>query len=109
MSIQTRHSPDGKKNNYVVRWRTNGQERSRSFARKADARRFDIEVHQDLNAATYVDPRAGTMTLAAFANDWLNHHACAPSTRAKYRSLLDAQIIPGLGTLPLDQVTPYKV
>ena len=109
MSIQTRHSPDGKKNNYVVRWRANGQERSKSFARKADARRFDTEVHQDLNAATYVDPRSGTMTLAAFANDWLDHHNCAPSTKAKYRSLLDAQIIPALGALPLHDVTAYKV
>ena len=38
--------------------------------------------------------RTGRITLEAFANDWLTNHNCAPSTKAKYRSLLDAQIIP---------------
>jgi integrase len=108
MSIQKRHSPCGNKT-YVVRWRAKGQERSKSFVRLADARRFNTEIHQSLETATYVDPRAGTMTLEAFANDWLDKHTCAPSTKAKYRSLLDAQIIPALGALRLDQVTPYEV
>jgi integrase len=109
VSIQKRPSPDGKKTKYVVRWRAKGQERSKSFVRLAEARTFDTQVHQSLDAATYVDPRAGKMTLEVFARDWLDHHACAPSTKAKYRSLLDAQIIPALGGLPLDQITPYKV
>jgi integrase len=39
----------------------------------------------------------------------LNTHACAPSTKAKYRSLLNAQIIPALGSHRLDQITPYEV
>jgi len=109
MSIQRRISTDGKKTTYVVRWRAKGVERSRSFARWAEARAFDTEVRQSLDAATYVDPHAGKITLEEFANDWLDKHTCAPSTRAKYRSLLNAQIIPALGNHPLGQVTRYQV
>jgi integrase len=109
VSIQKRPSTDGKTTTYVVRWRAKGKEHSKSFARYAEARRWDTEIQQSLNTATYVDPRAGTLTLEAFANDWLDHHNCAPSTTAKYRSLLDAQIIPALGALRLDQVTPNKI
>src|SRR5665647_2724148 len=108
MSVQTRRSP-GKKNQYVVRWRATGQDRSKSFARMAEARTFDAEIQQSLRSETYVDARAGKITLEEFANDWLDNHTCAPSTKAKYRSLLNAQINPALGALCLDQVTPYKV
>jgi len=109
MSIQKRPSSDGKTTMYVVRWRAKGKQLSKSFKRYAEARRWDTEIQQSLDAATYVDPSAGTVTLEAFANDWLDHHNCAPSTTAKYRSLLDAQIIPALGALRLDQVTPNKI
>jgi integrase len=109
MSIQKRPSPDGKSTKYVVRWRAKGKEVSKSFSRYAEARRWDTEIQQSLDAATYVDPGAGILTLEAFADDWLDHHNCAPSTKAKYRSLLDAQIIPALGSLRLNQVTAHKV
>lgn len=109
MSIQKRPSPNGKKMTYVVRWRAKGQEGSKSFNRLADARTFDVEVQQSLHADTYIDAKAGKITLEEFANDWLDKHTCAPNTAAKYRSLLNAQIIPALGALRLDQITAYKV
>jgi integrase len=109
MSVQKRPSRDGKTTKYVVRWRANGKQLSKSFARFADARRWDTENQRSLDTATYVDPRAGTVTLEAFANNWLDHHSCSLSTKAKYRSLLDAQIIPTLGALRLNQVKPSEV
>jgi integrase len=109
MTVQTRRSADGKRNQYVVRWRANGKEASKSFPRLADARRYDTEIRQTLQAGTYIDAKAGEVTLEAFANDWLEKHTCAPNTNVKYRSLLDAQIIPALGALRLDQITAYKV
>jgi hypothetical protein len=62
MSIQRRHSPDGK-SKYVVRWRAKGKDRSKSFARLAGARTFDAEIQQSLQTGTYVDARAGKITL----------------------------------------------
>ena len=109
MSIQKRASADGKRTKYVVRWRAKGEQLSKSFNRYAEARRWDTEIQQSLDAATYVDPRAGTVTLEAFASNWLDHHTCAASTKAKYRSLLDAQIIPALGGHRLDQVKSSDV
>jgi integrase len=48
-------------------------------------------------------------TLEAFAAGWLNSKTLRPRTRAHYRSLLDKQILPTLGRLRLDQITPTVV
>jgi integrase len=109
MSIQKRPSPDGKSTKYVVRWRANGKQLSKSFNRYTEARRWDTEIQQSLDTATYVDPHAGTVTVEMFANNWLDHHSCTLSTKAKYRSLLDAQIIPALGAHHLNQVKASEV
>ena len=108
MSIETRHRADGDAY-YVVRFRVNGKSRSKTFARRTDARRFDAGTQHSLNNGTYIPPRLGKMTLEAFANDWMNQQSCSGSTRAKYRSLLDARIVPGLGSLTLDEVTPARI
>ena len=66
-------------------------------------------MQHSLHVQTYVDPRAGKTTLADFAEVWLGSHAVSAATKAKYRSLLNAQINPALGSLALDQVTPLRI
>ncbi len=106
-SIQRR--PTSKGTAYIVRWRYNGLSKSKSFSRLAEAREYDAAMQHSLHVQTYVDPRAGKTTLADFAEVWLGSHAVSAATKAKYRSLLNAQINPALGSLPLDQVTPLRI
>jgi len=107
VTIQRR--PTSKGTAYIVRWRYNGLSKSKSFPRLAEAREYDAAMQHSLHVQTYVDPRAGKTTLADFAEVWLGSHAVSAATKAKYRSLLNAQINPALGSLPLDQVTPLRI
>jgi len=108
MSISRRRNKAGQ-STYIVRWRDGDKEKSKSFKRSRDAKDYDAEIRNSLKKGTYLDPGAAKITLSDFANQWLADHTVAPSTRAKYRSLLDAQILPALGHLRLDQVTPQNV
>ena len=54
-----------------------------TFASKADAGRFLATVEADLARGTYLDPRAGRVTLAEWAAEWL---ASDPRKRATTRA-----------------------
>lgn len=65
-SIQKR--PNGK---YLVRWRNEeNKERSKQFDLMRDAKRYAAEVETQLARGTYVDPRAGNITLQNYFDDW---------------------------------------
>lgn len=91
---------------YQVRYRTpEGSLRSRTFARKTDADRFarDVEVVKDTGG--FVDPRAGAITLGAWATVWLNSKAnLAESTRARYADIVTAWVEPRWGSVKLANV-----
>lgn len=44
-------------------------------------------------------------TLAAYVERWLKHRELKPRTREHYKQLLERQILPALGTLPLTAIT----
>jgi integrase len=48
-------------------------------------------------------------TLTDFANGWLASRTLKPRTRAHYRQLLDRHILPSLGALRVDAITPTLV
>lgn len=49
------------------------------------------------------------VTVAEYAEDWLQHRDLTPKTRALYRQLLDSRILPTLGDEILRAVTPARV
>jgi len=55
------------------------------------------------------DTRRRGQTLEAYANRWLDDRVLKPRTREHYRSLLDRQILPDLGPLPVALITPAAV
>jgi integrase len=57
------------------------KERSKSFARKADAERFLTEVEHSKIAGSYLDPDAGRVTLKSRVPLWLDSLTCDPTTR----------------------------
>lgn len=56
---------------YYVRWRIDGREKVRSFARARDAETFPRQVENDQVVGLQVDPSRGAVTLGAYAEEWL--------------------------------------
>ena len=54
-------------------------------------------------------PPASVRTLAAYGENWLASRKLRPRTRAEYRRILDAKIIPALGSVTLAGLTPARV
>lgn len=81
-----------------------------TFATKADAGRFLSTVEADVARGTYVDPRAGRITLNAWAAEWLaNDPSKRATTRARDEYALRVHFLPTLGDRPLSSLTPLDV
>jgi integrase len=84
---------------YVVRWRDGGRNRQRTFDRKTDAQRWDLEVRRRKQLGSLATLDVGTVapTYAPLL---------APRTRESYAQSYDSLIAPTLGRLPLHQLKP---
>jgi integrase len=106
--VRTARSGTGK------RWRAryidaDGRERSQTFARKGDAERFLVAIEADLLRGTYVDPQRAKLTLAAYAERWLQAQLLRPASRRTYEIYLRTRILPALGGRSLGSLTPTDV
>src|SRR3954469_21910608 len=71
--------PDG---TWRPRYRdADGKEHARHFDRKIDAQRWLDEVTATVVTGTYVDPKAGRVTLSAFYAGWAARQVWAPGTQ----------------------------
>ncbi|MFI6068222.1 tyrosine-type recombinase/integrase [Micromonospora sp. NPDC051227] len=90
---------------YVCRWRDEaGQQRKKSFARKADADRYRAEVEHKLNTGQYIDPKAGKVTLREYAEAWRAAAVHRENTASRTKSQLHCHVYPRLGDRPMAAV-----
>src|SRR5215210_3394243 len=88
-----------------------------TFATKADAARWLASVETDQSRGTWVDPEAGKVVFAAYAEGWLaGKPRLSPRTREIYAAQLRLHIlpsvsadVPALGTILLGKITPELV
>jgi integrase len=81
-----------------------------TFRTKGDADGFLAATRADVDRGTWVDPTAGQIQLAVFAERWLNDRpSLRPRTRDLYRGLLRLHILPELGLTPIGRLTPAQV
>jgi integrase len=81
-----------------------------TFATKGEADLWLSTVAVDMSRGEWVDPNAGTVQLAAYVNEWMEGKpSLAPKTVDLYEYLLDRLILPGLGGMPLNAITPMVV
>jgi integrase len=79
---RVRTSRYGKGNRWQARYLDpDGHERTRTFARKQEAERFVVTVRADVLRGAYVDPAAGKVTFAEFAERWLAAQTFDESSR----------------------------
>jgi integrase len=91
-----------------------GQVRTKTFATKADGTRFLALVRADLERGDWFDPAAGSLLLAEYAEQWVEHRKVrgrplAPRTRELYRWLLRKHVMPHLGDVELRRLTDDAV
>ena len=94
-----------------VRYRDPGGRRitaPTSFTTKADANAFLATVHADLARGQYLDPRAGRLTVADWAERWLDRAGKRPATVARDRQGI-AVFLPALGALTLGSLSPADI
>lgn len=88
-----------------------------TFEAKIDAEAWLTDEHRMIAAGTWSSParrradasQKDVLTLRTLAEDWLAHRALKPGTRAHYRKLLDQHILPTLGDLEVEEITPATV
>ncbi|WP_344027724.1 tyrosine-type recombinase/integrase [Pseudonocardia kongjuensis] len=81
-----------------------GKPRTELFARRAEADRHDANVHADISRGQYVDPQAGRLTVAEFAEQWRATLLHRGSTAERTERTIRRHIVPVVGSLPLASV-----
>jgi integrase len=84
---------------WIVRYR-DPVPRERTFARKADAERFERYVRHQLDTDHYLDPESAKVTFAQWTERWwptIESSERAPSTISGYESALRIQVLPYIG------------
>jgi integrase len=99
---------------WEVRWREGGRQPSRLFARKGDARAFELELERRKQlGALAAGVIQSKMTVAEFvAEDWWPRHAIpnlAADTRRRYLEVLGHHLLPRVGDYELRAITPMLV
>ena len=81
-----------------------------TFASKADALTHLAIIEADVRRGAWIDPRAGDVTLAEYATQWLKRRPdLAVRTRELYDYLLSDHILPSLGHGTISAIAPSRV
>ncbi|NPC96616.1 site-specific integrase [Nocardioides sp. zg-DK7169] len=86
-----------------------GREHARHFARKVDAQRWLDEVTTSVVTGQYVDPKAGSVTFKAYAEQWRLAQVHRPSSQAHVETMLRRHAYPTLGERPLSSILPSEI
>lgn len=93
-----------------ARWRTpDGASRSRTFGRRVDAERHLTTVEAAKLRGEYIDPKAGKITFAVFAETWLASQTFDTASRAAVTSRLRNHLLPTFGPIELRHIRPSTV
>ncbi len=89
----------GRGKRWRVRWvdPQTGEPRTEAFERKADAERHDVNMHADISRGQYVDPRAGRVTVAEYAERWRVAQLHRDSTADLVERAIRLYVVPTLG------------
>src|SRR5680860_1081026 len=101
----------GGQTTWVARWRDpSGTQRKKTFKRKVDADRHIVSVESRMLSGTYLDPALGRVTVGVWARQWLlGQVQLKPSTRRRYETLVNVQVLPVWERVPLSSVAHADV
>jgi integrase len=98
-------------NLWRARWRgPDGTLESKpGFRTRKDAENYGRDQEAAIRNNTYVDPRAGRITLTEWVNQWYPALDLELTTLSNYRYQIEVQILPAFGDRPLVSLTPEEV
>lgn len=102
----------GKGLRYRVRYiAPDGRSRNKSFPDRAkrEAEAFLVSTEADKLRGTYIDPAAGQITFAEFAETWLRTHSFDESTRETTEIRVRRHLVPFFGARQLAAIKPGTV
>jgi len=104
----TRRTPSGR---WQARYRDpQGHLRGKTFATKADARRFLERVGTSMQGGDWVDPRLGKMTFSTWAKEWERTTVdLRPSTLDLYSYIQRTYLAPTFGAMPMARIGALDV
>jgi integrase len=85
-----------------------GRERSKAFARQADADKYAAAQETDVLRGTYIDPRALKITVSVWCDTWIAGYSARPKTVALAESHI-VRIKAEFGKMPLASVRASQV
>ena len=96
------------------RWRArvrdeDGRHHARHFAKKSDAQVWLDEVTASIVTGTYIDPKAGKITVEQFAETWQAAQIGADNTLAITDNAIRLHIVPALGSRPIGSVRKIEI
>ena len=105
-----REHPPGSAKYQVRFYDGNGRRQARPLNRLTDAKKFKRAVDVDRDRGELMDPRLGSITFAAWVEEWwTTTHHLKPKTRAGYESLLRTHLLPEFGNTRLARITTPQV
>jgi integrase len=98
-------------NLWRARWRgPDGTLESRpGFHTRKAAENYGCDQEAAIRANTYVDPRAGKITLTEWVNQWYPALDLEPTTLSNYRYQIEVHILPAFGNRALASITAEEV
>jgi integrase len=111
-SIRVRETAYGTRHD--VRYRSNGQQSTKTFQTRSDAMAFKRKIDGDEIAGLVTNRRGGERLFGDYADAWLKHRLVrgrplTPATRQGYTGLLRRHLKPAFGQTKLRQITPERV
>lgn len=86
-----------------------GHRHSQSFPTQREARTWAAEQERDVRRGRHVAPTAGRLLLREHEARWWPNRVTEATTAATDRGRIDLHVLPALGALPLDSITPSVV
>ncbi|HSV65616.1 MAG TPA: tyrosine-type recombinase/integrase [Mycobacteriales bacterium] len=81
----------------------------RTFATKAEAERWLTLLESEIIRGDWQPPEPGQAVLAEYAERWIRERKLEPRSRELYAGLLKNHLVPELGRLALDRISPEVV
>jgi integrase len=79
------------------------------FQTRKAAEDYGNDQEAAIRASTYIDPRAGRITLTDWVNQWYPSLDLEPTTLANYRYLIEVHILPVFANRPLASITAEEI
>ncbi|MGW2539642.1 tyrosine-type recombinase/integrase [Kitasatospora sp. NPDC001574] len=101
------------KHSWTVRYRepggATGAQRELSFRTRTLAEKFANKVEAEKDQGFYIDPKAGKISVKAYAEDWLKRRIIGESTYSNYEAFIRNHLVPRLGRKTMAGVTKRDI